>query len=151
MIFLILGPLFLAGGIYFLVAGGILKMISYTFIPLGVVFTGMGVMFRRSRGRRTKLMQSGLPGTATIRSLQQTSMMVNNEPVINLSVYVEPEGRQPFEATVRTAVSMVTLSQVDLKPGAKLPVKVNPDKANDFIIDWNGAVMQRAAAAQAPV
>lgn len=147
MLFIIMGLFFLSVGAYFLVSGGILGIISYTFLPMGAIFLLVGVFFKVKGGNHRKLMQTGLPGTALIKALTQTSMMVNNSPVIKLELEVSPEGRSTFQASVRTPVSVVVLSQVDLKPGSELPVKVDPSKPENFVIDWNAAVMQKGAAA----
>lgn len=140
--FLIPGVLFLALGIYFLTAGGVLATIGYTFAPLGVVIIAIGLLFRRMGGNRSRLMQTGVPGTAVVKSVEETSMRVNDNPVLKLDLQVAPMGMTPFETSMRTPVSVVTLSQVSLKPGATLPVKVDPQKPTNFVIDWNAAAAQ---------
>lgn len=71
-------------------------------------------------------------------------MRVNENPVVKLTLQVTPQGLPMFEATTRSTISIVTLSQVSLKPGSVLAVKVNPAKPTNFVIDWNATIAQQS-------
>ncbi len=145
-IFLILGPIFLAVGIYLNIAGGYAGQIaSITFMIIGVVFTALGYFFRKMGAKHKRLMAVGTPGTGTIISVSETSMRINNNPVVAIEMDVVGSGFMQFRTTMKTPVSPVTLSQVNLKPGASLPVKVDPSSPQkNMIVDWNAAISQNA-------
>lgn len=57
MMFVIVGLVLAAAGAYLLVSGGIFAIASYTLLPLGIIFTLVGLFLRRSSDARNKLIQ----------------------------------------------------------------------------------------------
>lgn len=77
---------------------------------------------------------SGADATATIAAVRQSGGMVNFQPLIELDLTIMPEGLPPYPVTVKQAVPQVQLAQV--KPGASVHVKVDPDNPSAVWIDW---------------
>jgi hypothetical protein len=66
-----------------------------------------------------------------------TGMTVNNDPVIGLRVEVTPEGRAPYNATIKKAL----ISRLDVpqfQPERVIPVRVDPTDPQRVAIDFYG-------------
>lgn len=62
---------------------------------------------------------------AEVNWLRDTGSRHNHNPVVEISLRVEPDDGLPFEARVRTAISPVRLPS--LQPGARVDVRYDPD------------------------
>lgn len=81
-------------------------------------------------GKKAQLMQTGMPGTAEVTAIADTGALVNFNPVVKLSLKVQPQYGMSFETTVETAVSKIAVPRV----GDKLNVKYNPANTSELII-----------------
>ena len=67
----------------------------------------------------------GRPAEAVVLTIWDTGITVGNDPVVGLSVRVEPADRPSYEARIeKSIVSRVHLPQV--QPGKRVPVFVDP-------------------------
>jgi hypothetical protein len=97
----------------------------------------VGFAIRASSARRRRLVASGVPGTARVLGVTQTAMYMNNQPVVELELEITPAGGGPYVVSKREMVPMVMAGR--LTDGNPLQVMVNPNKADDFIIQWDTA------------
>ena len=127
--------------------------ISIGYLVIGLVCGGIGLIFMliarmagRSMAREQKFMQSAIPGTAKIVSVNQPmNAEINNRPLLTFVLEVMPHGAvAPVQGTVSAAVSPLQMSQVSLAPGSELPVKINPANPSDMRIDWAAAPAHQA-------
>ena len=81
-------------------------------------------------GKKAQLMQTGMPGTAEVTAIADTGALVNYNPVVKLSLKVQPQFGMSFETTIETAVSKIAVPRV----GDKLNVKYNPANTSELII-----------------
>ena len=70
------------------------------------------------------MLAHGLPATAIIRSVSDTGATVNENPVVRLTLEVQPPSGRSFEASVEKLVSRLQVHQ--LAPGAQVAVKYDP-------------------------
>lgn len=121
-------------------AGGSLLMTSY-FITAGSLAMGGLIciaigFFIGSVGGDSKLLQTGMPGTATILSLQETGMVINyTYHVLNIGLRVQVGAGAPYDITVRQTVPMIMMARCT--PGATVGVKVDPHDQSRLVIDWS--------------
>jgi hypothetical protein len=78
------------------------------------------------------LYAGGIAGSATIDSVADTGMFVNQAPVLELSMTVTIPGREPYPVKHRQLVSHAALAR--FQPGSVLPVKVSPQDNNQLMI-----------------
>jgi hypothetical protein len=89
-------------------------------------------IFRNNQKRAQDLMQNGTQGEATILSLQDTGMRINDNPRVQVELEIEVAMRPPYRVTKSVTIPLIRLSQVQV--GSKVPVMVdlsdptNPDK-----------------------
>ena len=83
-------------------------------------------------GGAAALYSGGIAGSATIDSLADTGMFVNEAPVLELSMTVTVPGRPPYPVKHRQLVSHAALSR--FQPGSVLPVKVSAQDPNQLMI-----------------
>lgn len=83
-------------------------------------------------GAAAALYSGGIAGTATIDSVADTGMFVNEAPVLELTMTVAIPGREPYQVKHRQLVSHAALTR--FQPGSVLPVKVSPQDNNQLMI-----------------
>jgi hypothetical protein len=159
-IFTILGVIFLVIGVGLAVfsvlpgEGGIMGEVktmgagitSFTLIPMGIIFTAIGLAFGRMEGNRKRLLREGVPGQATILSLSGGNLVVNDINYrITFHLRVLVPGRPPYEVDHSQLVPIFALASFPV--GATVPVLVDPANPGKLTIDMSGeAVAARQAA-----
>lgn len=93
----------------------------------------MGLLDRLFGSDETKVEATGLSGEATIADLREGGPYVNQRPTITLELDVALPGRDSYRAQARQAVGRLVIGQ--LKPGAKIPVRVDPENLAKVVVD----------------
>ena len=83
-----------------------------------------GVRTWMGGGARTALLASGEAARAKILELKETGITVNKQPVADIVMEVRPEGRAPYQATVRQVIGRLQLG--DFHTGTELWVRFDP-------------------------
>ena len=87
---------------------------------------------RKNQQRAEALMKVGTQGEATILSLQDTGMRINDNPRVSMQLEIQMPYGAPYQITKTVTVPLIRLSQIQV--GSKVPVMVdmtdptNPDK-----------------------
>lgn len=120
--------------------GGSLLMTTYLMVAFSLGVTGAIVIatgfFIGNLGGDSKLLQTGMPGTAVVLSLQETGMVVNyTNQVLNIGLRVQVGNDSPYDISVRQMVPMIMLSRCT--PGSTLGVKVDAHDKTKVAIDWS--------------
>jgi hypothetical protein len=123
---------------------------ALTFIPLGIIFTAIGVYFGRMTAGRKRLLREGIPAQATILSLEGGNMVINNiNYVISFRLRVMVPGRAPYDTDHRQLVPIFALASLPI--GATVPVMVDPKDPRKLTIDLAGEAAElRQAAVTTP-
>lgn len=80
----------------------------------------------------------GKPATATVLRLVDTGTTINDDPVVEFVLRVEPPAGDAYEARSRALVSRLDVPAV--QPGRVLPVKIDPKAPARVAIDlWDCA------------
>jgi hypothetical protein len=101
-------------------------------LVFGGTFVYIGQRYRRAGGRDKRMRESGLRGSATVKSYRETSLVLDGNRKFDLVLEVEVPGRAPFVVQQSDYVphpSAVTT-------GANLPVFVDPANGEDVMVDW---------------
>jgi hypothetical protein len=102
---------------------------------LGITAAAIAIpiyFYRNQRHRAEALMAAGLQGEATILSLQDTGMRINDNPRVTMQLEIQMPYGAPYQLTKTVTVPLIRLSQIQV--GSKVPVMVdmsdptNPDK-----------------------
>jgi len=111
---------------------GILGWISRMFFGTRTVnnFNSMLNAAQKYSTGANNLAQTGLSGKATVISLQDTGMLVNYNPVVRLTLKVQPMYGSGFETTGDTTVSKIAIPRV----GDEINIKYNPANQSEFIV-----------------
>jgi hypothetical protein len=99
--------------------GGIL--IAALFIGVVALMAGPTLM---DAWAERQLLKNGTDATATILALEDTRDVVNENPVVRLTVEVAAEGREPWRADIVTPLSPVDLQ--NYRVGAQVRVRYDP-------------------------
>ena len=98
-----------------------------------VASIGIPIYFMRQNSKRAEqLMARGTQGEATILSLEDTGMLINNQPRVTLMLEIRMPYGSPYQVRKTMTIPMIRVSQVQV--GAVIPVMVdmsdptNPDK-----------------------
>ncbi|HMR99865.1 MAG TPA: hypothetical protein PKE62_11470 [Anaerolineales bacterium] len=89
-------------------------------------------MYRDQRKRAEELMKVGTQGEATILSLQDTGMFVNNNPRVTVQLEIRLPTMAPYQLTKTMTVPIIRLAQVQTGSIVQVMVDMsdptNPDK-----------------------
>lgn len=102
----------------------------------GLVFTAIGRSVRGLAFLTPELRTEGLRGMATVVSVGDTGVTVNNDPVAIIALDVSLPGTSLYRVEVRQLVSRMAVGA--LTPGSQLPVVVDPDDLTQVVVDWEG-------------
>lgn len=146
---LIVGVLELVLGTGFIVGSFAIPFVGTGFLITGVILSGVGVVMllvgakaTARYGEAQRLKAQGLDGAASITSMTQTGVTLNEQPQVRLELSIAVAGQAPYPVSVTEYVPLIALGR--LTSGAPLPVKVDPINPQNIIIDWSsaGPVMQ---------
>lgn len=123
---------FLAGGTmlftFIMICGSMVCTVVIVAASIGIPIYFM----RNNQKRAQELMEKGTQGEAKILSLQDTGMLINNQPRVTMVLEIEVAMRPPYQVTKTVTVPLIRISQVQV--GSVIPVMVdlsdptNPDK-----------------------
>jgi hypothetical protein len=158
-VFFIMGAIFLVVGLGLIIglgslpfAGGAMVMTGGIFVVVAIIVIVAGVIAGRGASRSDQILQTGIPGSATITGLTQTGVYLNEQPQIRMNLLVQLPGEVPYAATHQEVVPLVLLGR--LSSGAPLSVRVDQMDRSKIVIDWQGtgfaAPMQAGTAAGLP-
>jgi hypothetical protein len=148
--------LLLALGVLFIVLGAIgmlwaVSAESYLAMGLGsaaaaFIFVGV-VMFLAARyvGRLdpTATLEHGIAGTAQVRGVRDTGVIVNNRNlVVEVDLVVQLPDRAPYETTTKVPLGRTQWGAI--QPGMTLPVKVDPHDPERVVVDPSRSVVSGA-------
>ena len=111
-----------------MVCGSILCTLVITAAAIGIPF----YLMRNNQKRAQELIEKGTQGEATILSLEDTGMRVNDNPRVRVELEVRMPGMSPYKVAKSVTIPLIRLSQVQV--GTVVPVMVdmsdpqNPDK-----------------------
>ncbi|HXH23125.1 MAG TPA: hypothetical protein VNN10_13960 [Dehalococcoidia bacterium] len=141
----------------FIVVGVIEPELRFGFLLTGGILVAVGaglIAWARSWAKRaaqvSQLKAEGISGQATILSMRQTGVYLNNQPQIELDLQIETFGHGSYRATTTEYVPLMLLGA--LTSGAPLPVKVDRRDRQNFVIEWEAvgsAAGMQAVPAQA--
>jgi len=78
------------------------------------------------------LMTTGIVGQATVDSINDTGVTVNENPQVEFVLDVTLPGREPYKASLTQVVSRLAIA--GFQPGATVPVRVSPDDPQVLMI-----------------
>lgn len=120
-----------------LLAGGGAIM-TIVIVGISVVFTcvvtiaAIGIpiwYFQNQRKKAEALMATGKQGEATILSLQDTGMRINDDPRVKVLLEIRIPGYAPYQIEKTVTVPMIRLSQVQV--GATVGIIADPAQPNN--------------------
>ena len=120
-----------------LLAGGGAIM-TIVIVAISVVFScvvtiaAIGIpiwYFQNQRKKAEALMATGKQGEATILSLQDTGMRINDNPRVKVLLEIRIPGYAPYQIEKTVTVPMIRLSQVQV--GATVGIIADPTQPNN--------------------
>ena len=108
--------------------GGLMRMSKDSMAQMSQTLGDMNT----DAAKAQHLMANGRQGTATVVSVAQTGMYVNDNPQVAMEPDASVEGLQPYRATHRQVLAMVAIPQ--FQPGASVPVRVDPQDPQSLIV-----------------
>lgn len=123
---------------------------ALTLLPMGIVFTVIGVAMSRSANARRRLLETGIPGQATILAVSGGNVVVNRINVLlTFRLRVVVPGRPAYDTDHRQLTSMFQMGLVQV--GTTVPVMVDPTDPKRLTLDLAGEAATAAARTARPV
>ena len=132
---LLLAAVFVVVGLNAPAAAGGMFLTAGILGVVGVVLLVIALRIAAGTADADRVSRTGLVGTARITGLTQTGMFLNQNPQVKIDMLVQVAGRAPYAVSRKEFVPLIMLGQIS--PGASLPVKVDPNNANDVVIQWD--------------
>lgn len=85
--------------------------------------------YRNQRQKAETLMATGTQGEATILALEDTGMLVNNQPRVRIRLEVRIPGYAPYQIEKAMTIPLIRLSQVQV--GSVVAVMADPTQPNN--------------------
>lgn len=108
-----------------LVAG----ILIFTFGIIALSFGGVFLYYYKHRKRLRHLAENGVRGTAVVKTLSDTGMIINNIPQIAMSLEVSLPNIPVYTIQKRVAVPMIYYPRI--QPGMTVNVAVDPAHLTD--------------------
>jgi hypothetical protein len=117
---------------------GILLLVGGGFLGVWTVAAGYAARAlhpaRHELEERDRLRRVGVSGVAHVVRATEAGTSPVGEPVVDIELTVEVDGRAPYEVRQRTAVPRHRLRR--LHAGRSLPVRVDPQDPQRLVVDW---------------
>lgn len=117
---------------------GILLLVGGGFLGVWTVAAGYAARAlhpaRDELEERDRLRRVGLAGVARVLRATEAGTSPVGEPVVDVELAVEVDGREPYEVHQRTAVPRRRLSR--LHAGRSVPVRVDPQDPERLVVEW---------------
>jgi hypothetical protein len=138
----VIAAIFIVSGLVFIGLGFTGGLLSLTYFIVGgsLVFTGIiwlmvGQMFGSLFGS-SKLLQTGLPASAVVTSLQETGTVINyTNQVLHVGLRVTVGSGTPYDVVVKQAIPMMMMARI--QPGATVGVRVDPHDQAKVVVDFS--------------
>lgn len=106
--------------------------VLFTLVITGVAIVVPIYFIRKKRENAEQLMAKGTQGEATVLTLEDTGMRINDNPRVKMDLEIRMPYGMPYKITKTVTIPLIRLSQIQV--GAVVPVMVdmsdpsNPDK-----------------------
>jgi hypothetical protein len=84
---------------------------------------------RKGRKRAEDLMATGKQGQATVLSLEDTGVRINDNPRVRIGLEIRIEGYQPYRVVKTMTIPMIRMSQVQV--GSEIGVLADPSEPDN--------------------
>jgi hypothetical protein len=88
--------------------------------------------FAKQAQEARRLLQVGRKGLATVVAVRDTGVMVDENPQAELDLQVAVAGLEPYDVTHRQVISRIAIGS--FWPGAKVPVRVDPQDPHNVLV-----------------
>jgi hypothetical protein len=105
--------------------------LAATFVPMGLIFGGIGFAMRKAAKRAERLRLHGLRGTGQVMGVSPTGLSINNVPQYAVTMMVQLDGRAPYQATSKILIA----NPAQLVQGSRVALRVDPQNASDVLIE----------------
>jgi hypothetical protein len=78
------------------------------------------------------LAQNGLDGQATIKAVRDTGMTMNENPMVEFDLQLQPAHGMPYDVTIQQLTSRLTAAQYT--PGTVLTCKIDPNDNSKVLL-----------------
>jgi Short C-terminal domain len=138
--FIILGAAFLFLRISNMPGYGFMMFAIFGIV--GLVFIVIDRLTAQGQAQAAALMLRGKPASATVTSIADTGITINDNPRVRLTLHVVPQDEEPFDVVKAVTVSRVSIPQV----GQTFAIKYDPDNKTDFAFDNSGSAAASSGA-----
>lgn len=104
---------------------------AFIFFPL---LTTLGVIlyYKRINDREIYLIQNGIEAEAEILEREQTGTFINEQPEVKFILLMNVPGEEPYQVEHKEIVNLLDMASIPV--GKKIPVKVDPNNSNNFLL-----------------
>ncbi|MCB9593958.1 MAG: hypothetical protein H6719_14590 [Sandaracinaceae bacterium] len=112
---------------------GIGAIVGISVMPVGIIFTIVGFVFRKKAQQAAWLRVNGIPAQGTIRGYQPTGTEINGVPVVKVTVEVDHPQQARYVATFSRLLSADLAPS--LVPGTVVALRVHPQNPQEILLE----------------
>ncbi|MCS7459353.1 hypothetical protein N0M98_04305 [Paenibacillus doosanensis] len=102
----------------------VIIIVGFSLLTTAITLFTVFLTLRNARGERQKkkdILANGISASAIIRSIEQTSSQLDDQPIVLLSLTVTRENGDTFDTVIKTAIPIISIPQ--FQPGRTIEVK----------------------------
>jgi hypothetical protein len=118
-----------------MVPGASLSLVitGVSLVPFGAIFFGIGFWLKKAAAKAERIRVHGIAGTGRVLGAGPTGLAINNVPQMRFDLSIQLPGRAPYNASTKMLGGMQLM--MVMRPGAEVPVRVDPQDLNEVIIE----------------
>ncbi len=142
VVMIVVGLVLVGMGVSFFSIGNSTPILHDSFLPtggilavIGVVLFVVGIVMWVRRKRTPGTVAGGIQGHATIVGMNQTGLLVNGQPVVDLQLQITSPVHASYVVARRETVPAAMMGR--LMSGHPLPVMVDATRPENVVISWD--------------
>lgn len=132
------------GGILGAIIGVLVVVVSVvgtlliTIVSIALPILLVVFVMKKMKGQNQDLLTKGEKATARVLKLEETGMLINNQPLVNIQLSVQRASGPPYEASCQKVLSILAIPRV--QPGEDVAVRVDPKNPARVALDLGAEV-----------
>lgn len=104
-------------------------ILVFTLIIIVASFGAVYYFYAQKRKRLQHLIDNGVAGTAVIKTLSQTGLVINNVPQISMTLEITAPNIPTYTIVKKTEIPMIYYPRI--QPGMTINVMIDPARLDD--------------------
>lgn len=112
---------------------------GFSFLIFLIVWKRVSPLLKSAKGMidgmsaSNQLLATGISADAKVLNVRPTNTMVNNMPVIEVTLEIQPKFGNVYQVIIKSVIHQIHIPRV--QPMANVPVKIDPNNPNNVVLN----------------